>query len=54
MISLSAGVYILQKIAEKTGGDNYVCKDENHFKEILNRFLTATESNKAKPINSSV
>jgi len=44
VISLSAAIHILQKLATTTNGEFHLAKDEAHFKELIKRFRVPSDS----------
>eukprot|EP00347_Sterkiella_histriomuscorum_P002583 403367585 len=44
VISLSASMFILQKVTQLTGGEFFLSKDQAHFQDLLKRLLVPKES----------
>ena len=41
VISLSAGIYMLQKLCERTQGDFMLSRNQQHFQDLLKRCLVS-------------
>ena len=43
MLSLTAGVYILQKLSQETMGEFCLARNKDHLEELMERFLVPNE-----------
>ena len=44
VVSLTAGVYILQKLCSETNGEFCLAKNKDHLEELMERFLVPNEA----------
>ena len=43
VVSLSAGIFVLQNISQKTSGQFCLAKNKGHLEDLLERFLVPSE-----------
>ena len=43
VVSLSAGIYLLQNISQRTGGQFCLAKNKSHLEDLMERFLVPSE-----------
>ena len=44
VVSLSAGIYILQNLAHQTNGQFCLAKNKEHLEDLMERFLVPSEA----------
>ena len=44
VVSLSASMHVLQKLSQETGGQMFLAKDQQHYLEILEKYLVPQET----------
>ena len=54
VVSLSAGVYILQNLSEQTRGEFCLARNKDHLEDLMERFLVPSETESHNAIAQSL